>query len=133
MGKRDTKAFKKDHFDLCIFDVMMPKKDGFTLAKEVRQKDAEIPIVFLTAKTLKQDILEGFKTGADDYISKPFNSEELLYRIQAILKEAKKLLIQEKKSRSLPLGNIILIILWDYYSIRWPIKKISFLQKKRIS
>ena len=89
-GQEGYEAFRKDHFDLCIFDVMMPKKDGFTLAKEVRQKDPEMPIVFLTAKTLKQDILEVFKTGADDYISKPFNSEALLYRIQAILKRSKK-------------------------------------------
>ena len=82
--------FNKNQYDLCIFDVMMPKKDGFTLAREVREKDRDTPIIFLTAKTLKEDILEGFKIGADDYISKPFNSEELLYRVQAILKRSKK-------------------------------------------
>jgi len=75
-------------FDLCIFDVMMPKMDGFTLAKEVRQNDTTTPIIFLTAKTMKDDVLKGFKIGADDYISKPFNSEELLLRIQAILKRS---------------------------------------------
>jgi len=83
-------SHKKGEFDLCIFDVMMPKKDGFTLAKEVREKDSEVPIIFLTAKTMKDDVLKGFKIGADDYITKPFNSEELLLRIQAILKRSQQ-------------------------------------------
>ena len=87
-GVAGLEAYRKGEFDLCIFDVMMPKKDGFTLGKEIREKDKEIPIIFLTAKTLKDDVLEGFKIGADDYITKPFNSEELLYRIQAILKRS---------------------------------------------
>ncbi|MGK0365935.1 MAG: two-component system OmpR family response regulator [Saprospiraceae bacterium] len=85
-GEAGLDAFNKGKYDLCIFDVMMPKKDGFSLAKDVREKDKETPIIFLTAKTLKDDVLKGFKIGADDYITKPFNSEELLYRIQAILK-----------------------------------------------
>ncbi|MCB0587492.1 MAG: response regulator transcription factor, partial [Phaeodactylibacter sp.] len=80
--------YNQGEFDLCIFDVMMPKKDGFTLAKEIREQDQDMPIIFLTAKTMKNDVLEGFKIGADDYITKPFNSEELLYRIQAILKRS---------------------------------------------
>ena len=87
-GEAGLESFNKGEFDLCIFDVMMPKKDGFTLAKEVREKDGEMPIIFLTAKTMKDDVLQGFKIGADDYITKPFNSEELLYRIQAILKRS---------------------------------------------
>lgn len=85
-GEAGLESFNKGEFDLCIFDVMMPKKDGFTLAENVREKDKDTPIIFLTAKTLKDDVLKGFKIGADDYITKPFNSEELLYRIQAILK-----------------------------------------------
>lgn len=85
-GEAGLDAFNKGQYDLCIFDVMMPKKDGFSLAEDVRQKDKETPIIFLTAKTLKDDVVKGFKIGADDYITKPFNSEELLYRIQAILK-----------------------------------------------
>ena len=85
-GVAGYESFKKATYDLCIFDVMMPKKDGFTLAKEIREKDTETPIIFLTAKTMKEDVLQGFKLGADDYINKPFNSEELLYRIQAVLK-----------------------------------------------
>lgn len=87
-GSAGLETYKKGKFDLCIFDVMMPKKDGFTLAKEIREKDNETPIIFLTAKTMKDDVLKGFKIGADDYITKPFNSEELLYRIQAILKRS---------------------------------------------
>lgn len=88
-GIAGLEKFRKNNYDICIFDVMMPKKDGFTLAKEVREKDDSTPIIFLTAKTLKEDLLEGFRIGADDYITKPFNSEELLMRIQAILKRTK--------------------------------------------
>ncbi len=87
-GEAGLKAFKPDAFDICIFDVMMPRKDGFTLAKDVRERDENVPIVFLTAKNLKEDVLQGFRAGADDYITKPFNSEELLLRIQAILKRS---------------------------------------------
>ncbi|MBP6184702.1 MAG: response regulator transcription factor [Saprospiraceae bacterium] len=87
-GVAGMDKFRKSKFDLCILDVMMPKKDGFTLAKEIREKDQETPLIFLTAKTLKDDLLQGFKIGADDYITKPFNSEELLLRIQAILKRS---------------------------------------------
>jgi DNA-binding response OmpR family regulator len=90
-GERGLHAFLQGSFDLCILDVMMPKKDGFTVAREIREKDKETPIIFLTAKTLKEDVLKGFKIGADDYISKPFNSEELLYRIQAVLKRTSKM------------------------------------------
>ena len=89
-GMRGLEMYGKDDYDLCIFDVMMPKKDGFTLAKEIREKDKDVPIIFLTAKTLKEDVLQGFKIGADDYITKPFNSEELLMRIQAILKRSRQ-------------------------------------------
>ena len=89
-GEQGLNSFGKDKYDLCILDVMMPKKDGFTVAREIREKDRETPIIFLTAKTMKSDVLQGFKLGADDYISKPFNSEELLYRIQAVLKRTTK-------------------------------------------
>lgn len=89
-GEKGLETFKKGNFDLCIFDVMMPKKDGFTLAKEVKDIKKEVPIIFLTAKTLKEDVLEGFKIGADDYITKPFNSEELLYRVKAVIRRTAK-------------------------------------------
>ncbi len=80
-----NKCFSDD-FDLCILDVMMPYKDGFTLGKEIREKKEDLPIFFLTAKTLKEDVLRGFKIGADDYLTKPFDSEVLLAKIKAILK-----------------------------------------------
>ena len=88
-GELGYKAFLKTKFDICVLDVMMPKKDGFTLAKEIRNSNQDIPIIFLTAKTLKEDILEGFKIGADDYITKPFSMEELVFRIEAITRRTK--------------------------------------------
>ena len=88
-GDAGFKAFLKNKFDICVLDVMMPKKDGFTLAQEIRSANADVPIIFLTAKTLKEDILEGFKIGADDYITKPFSMEELVFRIEAILRRTK--------------------------------------------
>lgn len=89
-GEAGLTAYQKSDFDLCITDVMMPKKDGFSLARDIREENSDIPIIFLTAKTLKEDVLEGFKIGADDYITKPFNSEELLYRVMAVLKRSQK-------------------------------------------
>jgi len=89
-GEEGEYAFKEGTYDLCILDLMMPKKDGFSLAKEIRSMDEETPIIFLTAKSMKQDIIKGFTIGADDYITKPFSMEELLLRIQAILKRSTK-------------------------------------------
>ena len=89
-GELGFRAFMKNKYDICALDVMMPKKDGFTLAREIRQLNAEIPIIFLTAKTLKGDILNGFKIGADDYITKPFSMEELVFRIEAILRRVNR-------------------------------------------
>lgn len=84
-GIEGFEKFKKDDFDLCILDVMMPYKDGFTLAKEIREKNDSVPIFFLTAKNLKEDVLKGFKIGADDYLTKPFDSDVLLAKIKAVL------------------------------------------------
>jgi DNA-binding response OmpR family regulator len=85
-GEEGLMTFIKSKFDLCIFDVMMPKKDGFTLAEDIRKTDKNIPIIFLTAKSFKEDRIKGFQSGCDDYITKPFSTEELNYRIQAILR-----------------------------------------------
>jgi two-component system OmpR family response regulator len=85
-GRSALEAFSAGLFDLCILDIMMPEMDGLALAKAVRSLDPAIPIIFLTAKNQEDDIIEGFKTGADDYITKPFNMEELLYRIEAIFR-----------------------------------------------
>jgi two-component system OmpR family response regulator len=85
-GKAAFERFNEQKFDFCLFDVMMPVMDGFTLAKEIREIDRKVPILFLTAKGLKEDKLEGFALGADDYLTKPFSMEELLARITAILR-----------------------------------------------
>lgn len=84
-GMEGFEKFKKDTYNLCILDVMMPYKDGYTLAREIRDKNKEIPIIFLTAKSMKEDVLKGYKVGADDYLNKPFDSEVLLMKIRAIL------------------------------------------------
>lgn len=83
-GEDGWKKFNAGKFDLCILDVMMPKKDGFTLAKEIRDVNKQVPIIFLTAKSMKADVLRGYQVGADDYLNKPFDSEVLLYKIKAI-------------------------------------------------
>lgn len=85
-GEAGYQLFTNEKFDLCILDVMMPKKDGFTLAQDIRKINGIVPIVFLTAKSLKEDVLEGFRIGADDYITKPFSMEEMLLRIEAIMR-----------------------------------------------
>lgn len=89
-GKHGLKVFQENHVDLCILDVMMPVMDGFTLAGEIRKLDAAMPVVFLTAKNQKEDRLKGLKIGADDYITKPFEAEELVLRLNNILKRAGK-------------------------------------------
>ena len=88
-GEAGYKAFLKGKYDLCVLDVMMPKKDGFALAQEIRTVNSEVPILFLTAKSLKDDMLEGFKIGADDYITRPFSRDELAFRIVAIPRRVK--------------------------------------------
>lgn len=103
-GQEGLITYHKGNYDLCVFDVMMPKKDGFTLAREIREKDKVTPIIFLTAKSMKEDILQGFKLGADDYITKPFNSEELLYRVQAILKRSAKVHDEQEDIREFEFG-----------------------------
>lgn len=85
-GKSALFEFGRQNFDLCLLDVMMPNMDGFTLATEIRKADADIPIIFLTAKAMKEDRIKGFKLGADDYVTKPFSVEELALRIKAVLK-----------------------------------------------
>lgn len=116
-GEAGFESFGKGEFDLCIFDVMMPKKDGFTLGREVREKDKEVPIIFLTAKALKEDVLEGFKIGADDYITKPFNSEELLYRVQAILKRSQKESDKQQEVKEFDIGD---------YHFNYPLRILTY-------
>ncbi len=90
-GEEAFKTFMENEYDLCILDVSMPKKDGFTLAKDIRRINSKIPLIFLTVRSMKEDVLRGFDIGADDYITKPFNMEELLMRIEAILRRTGRL------------------------------------------
>ncbi|MCE3281431.1 MAG: two-component system response regulator [Chitinophagaceae bacterium] len=90
-GRLGLAAFQREKFDICLLDVMMPNMDGFTLAEEIRDVDPDIPLFFLSAKTMKEDIIQGYKLGADDYITKPFDSEVLLLKIKAILKRNEEL------------------------------------------
>ena len=90
-GKIGLQSFYEDRVDLCIFDVMLPKKDGFSLAEEIRQTDQHTPIIFLTAKALQEDRIKGFKVGADDYITKPFSMEEFSLRIEAVLRRCQEI------------------------------------------
>jgi len=101
-GEAAYKGFMREHYDICILDIMMPKKDGFTLAKDIRIVNPDIPVIFLTAKNMKEDVLEGFKLGADDYITKPFSMEELIMRIEAILRRTS----QESLSNSQPVFTL---------------------------
>lgn len=96
-GEEGLKAFTEDEFDLCLFDVMMPKKDGFSLAEDVKKMDRTTPIIFLTAKNMREDILRGYQIGADDYITKPFDTELLLYKIKAILQRSSTVEVEEQE------------------------------------
>ncbi len=104
-GMEGFEKFKKNDFDLCILDVMMPYKDGFTLAKEIKEKNPGIPIIFLTAKSLKEDVLKGYKVGADDYLKKPFDSEVLLMKINAIINRNTRTSIVESSEFEFNFGS----------------------------
>ena len=108
-GKYALQIFKENAFDLCLLDVMMPKMDGFSLAEEIRKINKEIPIIFITAKSLKEDKLKGYDLGADDYICKPFDVEELLWKIKAISRRIQKK-DEELKHTVVSIGNY----LFDY-------------------
>jgi DNA-binding response OmpR family regulator len=106
-GEQATKYFHAKKYDLCIFDVMMPKKDGFTAAREIRQKNPYIPIIFLTAKSMPEDVSEGFASGADDYLTKPFNFEELMWRIGAILRRTKSAPAEWSSQKVFRIGSLL--------------------------
>jgi DNA-binding response OmpR family regulator len=95
-GSLALKAFQKNKFDLCLLDIMMPEMDGFSLAKEIRLKDKNIPLIFITAKSLKEDKLKGYDLGVDDYITKPFDEEELLWKIKALIRRLPEVIISDK-------------------------------------
>lgn len=104
-GEQAWKSFNKDDFDICILDVMMPVKDGFTLAKEIKKVAPNMPIIFLTAKSMKEDKLEGFKIGADDYITKPFSFEELQLRLQAIMRRVDSAMLPSINQSEFEIGK----------------------------
>lgn len=105
-GKAGLLQFNQQPYDLCLLDVMMPKKDGFELARDIRKLQSEVPIIFLSAKSMVEDKIEGLKTGADDYITKPFSNEEILLRIEAVLKRAgHKGIGQNEESQLIEFGH----------------------------
>ena len=109
-GQEGMKTYRRSSFDFLILDVMMPIKDGFTMAQEIRQEDKHTPILFLTAKSMKEDTLQGFKVGGDDYLTKPFSMEELLARMNAILKRTAALPDQSDEPHQYNVG----LYLFDY-------------------
>lgn len=120
-GVAGLEAFRKGKWDLCIFDVMMPRLSGFELAKKVREIDTQTPIVFLTAKAMKEDVLNGFELGADDYITKPFNSEELLARINVILRRSKPLVDPQNEQTEFEFGR---------FHFNYPLRILTFTSDK---
>jgi DNA-binding response OmpR family regulator len=104
-GEEGWNNFTKNTYDMCLLDVMMPKRDGFSLAAEIRKVDATVPIIFLTAKSMKEDKIEGFKVGADDYITKPFSMEELELRIGAILRRTSKTKFESVEQKTFKIGK----------------------------
>lgn len=104
-GVQGLRAYKEREYDLCIFDVMMPKKDGLTLATEVKNIENGQPLIFLTAKGQKEDIIAGYSAGADDYLVKPFDTDVLLYKIQAII--GRKVLEEEEIPEEMPLASFV--------------------------
>lgn len=107
-GKEALESFKRAEFDFCILDIMMPVMDGFTLAKEIRKIDKEVPFLFLTAKAMQEDKIHGFEVGADDYLTKPFSMEELLLKIRIFLKRSQTQPISlETSSEAIKIGEFI--------------------------
>lgn len=127
-GEEGERTYRNGDFDLCILDLMMPKKDGFALAKEIRSMDEDTPIIFLTAKSMKQDIIKGFTVGADDYMTKPFSMEELLVRIKAILKRSTKK--QEEEPFPCPFEIGALKYLYPENRLITPLREINLTTKE---
>lgn len=104
-GEEGLAAYDREAFDLCLVDVMMPKKDGFAFARELRGLDQQIPLIFLTAKSMKEDKIQGFKIGCDDYLTKPFSIEELMLRIEAVLKRSTGTIPEENTPTVFAIGG----------------------------
>jgi len=106
-GEEATETFFRKDFDFCILDIMMPVKDGFAVAREIRAVNSKVPVLFLTAKSLQEDKLKGFETGADDYITKPFSMEELLLRMQAILRRTEETVKNPEQENIFNIGQYV--------------------------
>jgi DNA-binding response OmpR family regulator len=113
-GKSALDAFNRECFDICLLDIMMPEMNGFEVAQHIREKDAEIPIIFISAKALKEDRIKGLKIGADDYLVKPFSIEELILKIEVFLRRSKKKNLHQQNTES---ENMILIRTITLYKI----------------
>ena len=113
-GKEGLQKFNKNNYDVCLLDVMLPEKDGYEIAEDIRKVDKEIPIIFLTAKSNPEDKVKGFKAGGDDYITKPFNREEFLLRIKAILRRANNEMDEDENKGIISLGSYEL----DFQNLR---------------
>ena len=116
-GLESVSAFEANKYSICILDIMLPNLDGFSIAKKIKEIQGDIPLIFLTAKTLREDILEGYKIGADDYITKPFDSEVLLYKLKAILKRESNGCIKSIKDGLFSIGK---------FDFNYPLRQISF-------
>jgi DNA-binding response OmpR family regulator len=117
-GREGYSKFRDGNFDLCILDVMLPVMDGFTLANSIRRDNQDIPIIFLTAKTMEKDKVQGFRSGADDYMTKPFSTEELSLRIEAILRRSKYSIIKNESSGKFTIGSFTFD--YDNYLLQAP-------------
>jgi two-component system OmpR family response regulator len=116
-GQKAIDSYEKGKYSICILDVMLPNVDGFSIAKKIKEIEENIPLIFLTAKTLREDVLQGYQIGADDYITKPFDSEVLLYKIKAILK-------REKTEKLNPINEEVFII--GEYNFNYPLRQIKY-------
>jgi len=116
-GLKAVLAFEASKYSICILDVMLPNLDGFSIAKKIKEIQNDIPLIFLTAKTLREDVLQGYKIGADDYITKPFDSEVLIYKIKAILKREGNDYVKSAKEGLFNIGK---------FDFNYPLRQISF-------
>ena len=107
-GMEGFDRFRKEEFDMCILDVMTPYKDGFTLAREIREKNEKIPIIFLTARTMREDVIKGYRSGGDDYLNKPFDSEILLMKIRSMLQRKNIETLVDNKQYEFEIGDFFL-------------------------
>ncbi|MGC8865047.1 MAG: response regulator transcription factor [Bacteroidales bacterium] len=126
-GEEGLQAFLKENVQLCILDVMLPRKDGLTLAREIRKLNPDIPFIFLTAKSQTEDVVNGFKSGCDDYITKPFSSEELSLRLEAILRRCRVSTSPGQRTEVFTFGNMF----FDYNNLRLKVSQEEIILTRR--